>query len=282
MSKCEALSLPDKGVLHKGAKVTKFKKKELCLMEALCRKKDLIDAALCDNVNTPAVMSVLRELIDMCNAYITTYESLNSRPNQDVLKAVSTYVRSVMKMFGMPDEGSTPDSAAGGSISESFTACVDHFSEFRDKIRKLVKLRESHKLILQECDNVRDNVFHKFGVQLDDSDTGHALVKFVGNVAAAEARELRIKKEAEANEEKKQKREYEQKRVAEKSARAAVEPSELFKSGEYAGKFSEYDKSGVPTKGANGEPLSKSQRKKYEKAYTIHTHLHKSYLERMQ
>lgn len=44
-------------------------------------------------------------------------------------------------------------------------------------------------------------------------------------------------------------------------------PEEMFKHGEEAAKYSKYDDKGIPTHLANGEEISKKQRKKLEKLY---------------
>ena len=54
--------------------------------------------------------------------------------------------------------------------------------------------------------------------------------------------------------------------AAEKEAKARVPPAEMFKGGEYAGQFKEYDAEGVPLTMADGLPVSKGMAKKLAKA----------------
>lgn len=54
---------------------------------------------------------------------------------------------------------------------------------------------------------------------------------------------------------------------AKRAAAALVPPEELFRGGEYAGKYSRYDERGVPTHDAQGVELTKSAQKKLEKLY---------------
>lgn len=52
-----------------------------------------------------------------------------------------------------------------------------------------------------------------------------------------------------------------------KEAAKRISPAKMFKQGEEAGKYSKYDENGIPTHLANGEEISKKQRKKLEKLY---------------
>jgi hypothetical protein len=52
---------------------------------------------------------------------------------------------------------------------------------------------------------------------------------------------------------------------------AAIAPDALFRTGEYAGKFGEFDRRGVPlTDAGTSEPLTKSAKKRVEKLYKMH------------
>ena len=52
---------------------------------------------------------------------------------------------------------------------------------------------------------------------------------------------------------------------------ASIDPKDLFKlAPEYAGKFSKYDETGLPTHEADGTEVTKSMRKKLEKKRAKH------------
>uniref|UniRef100_A0A7S4V3T0 Uncharacterized protein n=1 Tax=Alexandrium monilatum TaxID=311494 RepID=A0A7S4V3T0_9DINO len=57
---------------------------------------------------------------------------------------------------------------------------------------------------------------------------------------------------------------------AKRAAASQIAPDQLFKTGEYEGKYSQYDGRGVPTHDAEGGELSKSALKKLEKIYAGH------------
>lgn len=71
-----------------------------------------------------------------------------------------------------------------------------------------------------------------------------------------------------------------QQEVLRKRAAALVPPAQLFKTGEHAGLYSEYDARGVPIKDANGQDLAKNALKKCEKLYVAHVKNHEKELQR--
>jgi cysteinyl-tRNA synthetase len=52
----------------------------------------------------------------------------------------------------------------------------------------------------------------------------------------------------------------------------------LFKQGEYAGQFSQYDADGIPTHTADGEEVAKSRKKKLTKEWEMQKKLHAEFL----
>ena len=65
----------------------------------------------------------------------------------------------------------------------------------------------------------------------------------------------------------------------ERLKKGSVVPKEMFKTEEFKKEFSEWDENGIPTKDQQGEPLSKSKRKKCEKEYSAQEKLHFEYLQ---
>ena len=63
-----------------------------------------------------------------------------------------------------------------------------------------------------------------------------------------------------------------------KLEKGKVAPSQLFKVGEYAGKFSQYDEQGIPTHEADGTEISKKRSKKFEADFATQVQLHADYL----
>lgn len=229
---------------------TKFKSDELNLFKELNTYKKRIHLALCDSFNTPEVMSIIREIIEKSNKYIFLHERNHIKPNSDILKIVSTYVKSILSLLGIPETNINEFNSENKS-QENFIEAVNEFSKFRSKIRDLIKEKATTKEIFKECDRVRDDIFPKLGVQLDDFESGNALVKFVGKSAAATSKKKNTTKNLSKNGAKK----------------INVSLSELFKTGQYLNMFSEYDDKGIPTKDQNGQCISKSLRKKLEKRY---------------
>jgi cysteinyl-tRNA synthetase len=114
-------------------------------------------------------------------------------------------------------------------------------------------------------------------VKLDDRDGG-ALWK----LSSPEELRKELAREAEAKakkeEETRKKKEEAARKAAEKEAAARVDPREMFKLGEYAGVYAEYDEEGIPTKTKDGEEVAKAQRKKLAKLHGAQKTAHEKYL----
>merc|ERR1711981_1408183 len=81
-----------------------------------------------------------------------------------------------------------------------------------------------------------------------------------------EKEEKRIAEEKK-NKEKEKKKAIEKAKQADLEAKKKIPPSEMFQTGEYAGKFSKFDEKGMPTHDVKGEEVAKSQLKKLQKLY---------------
>lgn len=109
--------------------------------------------------------------------------------------------------------------------------------------------------IKQECDVLRDKTLTELGVRLEDRNA-QTVVKLVDRATLLREQE---QKQAEKERKDKEKAEKEQKarEKAEKEAAAKrVKPEDLFKQGDHAGKFSQYDVRGVPTHLADGTEVN--------------------------
>ena len=86
-----------------------------------------------------------------------------------------------------------------------------------------------------------------------------------------QAEALRVQKKED------EKAKQEAKRLA-KLEKGRTAPADLFKTGEYAGKYSQYDAQGIPTHEADGAEVSKKGRKNLEAAYATQVQLHQEFL----
>ena len=119
----------------------------------------------------------------------------------------------------------------------------------------------------------------QLGVRLEDLKSGSS-IKIVGKKQALKERDDRIKEQERIAKEKQAKQEKAAKEKAEKEAKRKINPLEMFKIGQHAGKFSQFDDKGLPTHEVcekseefpEGEkPVSKGQLKKLTKLHAAQT-----------
>ncbi|KAH6655152.1 tRNA synthetases class I (C) catalytic domain-containing protein [Truncatella angustata] len=140
-------------------------------------------------------------------------------------------------------------------------------SRLRDELRRIAPSAapETKKAILALSDRVRDFDLTNVGVYLDDRPDEPSLVKFIPTSELIAARQ---EKEAQAAAKAKQKEDARlarEKADAEKWEKAKVKPEDMYKTGEAAEKYSEWDDEGMPTKLKDGSEVPKSQLKKLKK-----------------
>ena len=265
------------------------------LAGSLERCKVAVHDALCDNVDTPSAMKALLALVKAGNTYINDASAQPLRPL--LLSSIGRYVTRMLGIFGCAvasgagigfadgdgAEGEGHHSASGVSREELLAPYLDALASFRTHVRASAlgavgqaasgpdgeaKAQAVLKQLLQACDTLRDEKLPSLGVQIDDraGALGDALWKLrTPEELRAEAEEKRAKEAAVAAAKAEQ-----QRRQAEKDARAAVAAADMFRPGvglsEYQGCFSAWDDAGFPTLDTEGQPLSKSAVKKLQKA----------------
>jgi cysteinyl-tRNA synthetase len=242
-----------------------------------------VHAAMLDNINTPGVIKSLKELIGAVNKYLGAVDAAAIRPL--LLESAGRFVTMILACLGVAETtggiglGDIGGGDGGGDASkeEAMAPALDLIVKFRDEIRALARAGADTKALMRACDDVRDVGLPELGVKLDDREGG-ALWKLsnpeeLRHEAAREA-EAKAKKEAQKRREK----EEAARKAAEKEALARVPPGELFKQGEYADLYSEYDDDGLPTHDKAGEELAKAQRKKLAKTQAAQKKEHDKFL----
>ncbi|KAK6042997.1 hypothetical protein COOONC_19498 [Cooperia oncophora] len=138
---------------------------------------------------------------------------------------------------------------------------LNALSSFREKVRNIAK-ENKVTAILEECDRLRDDVLPELGVRLEDR-AQETVVKLCDRDILLREREQKRAIEAARREEKERKAAEK----AEKEASKRIPPQEMFCRGDEAAKYSKWDENGIPTHTADGEEISKKQRKKLEKLW---------------
>ena len=269
------------------------------LHATLVSRRAAVHTALLDSIDTPTALKALEQLIRATNVYMGAVPDVTR--GATLLTLVQRYHSKMMGVFGLaPAAGAGSAAGAGAGAAGAGGASAQDVAEalgsFRDQLRQLsiatVKGDEGGgggaplaAELLRICDALRDEELPSLGVQLDDRPSGVAQIK-IGDpklVMAEAARKAEAAAKAAA--EKEAKAAARAAAAAAEAARAAVPPVAMF-GAEHDGLFEReapfgaWDVDGVPTESAEGEPLSKSQRKKLLKQRDKQAKAHEAYLAR--
>jgi cysteinyl-tRNA synthetase len=101
--------------LEGGAITHRYREPEQQLLALLQSKQDAVHAALCDSINTPIVMDEIIDLISGTNKYMTAGGAKGV--NVHILNKVAKWVTSMLKIFGVADNGVEIGFGAAGQAS---------------------------------------------------------------------------------------------------------------------------------------------------------------------
>jgi cysteinyl-tRNA synthetase len=265
----------------------KFGVLEKQLLKDFEASKASVHASLCDNLATPLAIRNMMELINASNVYM---KESGSELKIDLVVEVVKYLTKMLRVFGFEvredmlgwKEGEVANNSTGtgsgnGNREDMCMPFVSVLSKFRDVVRA-DGIKQGNKLLLEKCDNVRDNELLPLGVVLDDRSDGQgALVKFVTDKERDELLTLQREKESAAAAKLKKKAEQAAAAAAKEKElleKGKLSPTEMFKTAEY----NEWDSEGLPLRKADGEEVSKSARKKLVKQQQAQAKLHAAYL----
>lgn len=239
-----------------------------------CRTK--VHDNMLNNIYTPGVVLALQGLVRATNSYL----AVTPAPRRLLLLSSAQYVTRILDVLGVGDAGEKvgfADDAAGGGREEVMGPALDVLVQFRDQVRSLARAGASAKELLAACDKVRDSGLPPLGVRLDDREQG-ALWKLYDPAELQKEMALEADAKAAKEAEARKRKEEAARKAADKEAKARIPPSEMFKQGEHAGKFTKFDDRGVPTHDDKGEEIPKGGRKKLEKLYGAQQKLHEAQL----
>ncbi|KAI8375559.1 cysteinyl-tRNA synthetase [Blakeslea trispora] len=267
-----ATELADGSITHR------FRDNEHELLRLLQTKQDAVHAALCDSINTPVAMNEIMDLIGATNKYMAAQGAKGV--NTHLLNKVAKWVTSMMKVFGVADNGADIGFGAAGNggaatTEEALMPYLRALSSFRDQVRLGARNKVDHTDFLKLCDSLRDNQMVDLGVSLDDQEDGTALVKLVPREELIQIREKKLAMAAEKEAKKAAAAAERERKRLEKLEKGKLSPQEMFKNSE---EFSKFDESGFPTHTKDGEEVTKSRKKKLQKEYDNQKKLHEEYL----
>ena len=226
-----------------------------------------VDGALRDDFDTPAVLSILSDLVKATNVYM---ESSDSEKLGLVVRNVAAYVTLILDMLGLrglePIGLSSSEESLGSSSREDHLAPVlDALLSFRSDVRDKARNKDL-SAILKLCDHFRDEALPPLGVRLEDKSEGS--VWKLANPAELVLEMEQRRAESERKAEEKAAKEAE---AIQKEALNKLTPSEYMKQitldDGTSPMYTQFDADGIPTHDSNNEELNKNQKKKAQKLF---------------
>jgi len=271
-----AIEKPDGSLTHR------FNDEERELVNTLLQKQDNTHAALCDSINTPVAIQEILDLISHANKYAA---AKGNQVNIHVLEKVAKWVTSMLKVFGVADNGAEIGFGAtngGGTanLEDTVMPYLQTLSTFRDNVRDFAKEKKPHTDFLALSDKLRDDDLVELGVLLDDQEDGKALIKFVDKDELIKAREIKRAREAEKQVKKAQTAALQEQKRLERLEKGKLAPEQMFLG--LVEEFSKFDDNGIPTHDKEGAEVAKSRRKKLQKEWDAQKKLHLEYLKSLQ
>jgi cysteinyl-tRNA synthetase len=237
------------------------------LHEQLSECQEAVHEALCTNFNTADAMSALDGLISGVNKIFEKNAGgpPEGNPAQFLLEKCGIYVTKILKNFGViegNDSVGFPTEGGEGVVGPF----VDALLNFREQVRSAALEKADPSVYLNACDSLRDDVLVDMGVRVLDgaaADAGGAQWDMANPAELRKELEDKKAKEAEKAKQKVQRKLDSKIKELAKTKTSAVPPAET-----YTGQkdlYSAFDETGMPTKQADGEELSKAQVKKLKK-----------------
>jgi cysteinyl-tRNA synthetase len=226
--------------------------------------REAYNAALCDNFNTKEAIIILMDLVRSTNAYT---DALSGQPSCTfLLENVAKFLNKSLTTFGLVFTSTVysdvlgqltkPSAGANQDLNGSHSA-IKILLEFRTKMRsELLRSlpnssdKETLKSLLQMTDQLRDSILPEFGIIVKDIPNAEPEVRFLNK---DEVERLKQAQEQES---------FESSSSSSKPSFKDMTVETLLKD---SSKYSQYDEYHVPTHDNEGQPLSKSSRKKLQK-----------------
>ncbi|XP_062563405.1 cysteine--tRNA ligase, cytoplasmic [Armigeres subalbatus] len=249
------------------------------LQQKLNSTKELVHAALCDNIDTRTALDAVRDLVSHSNVYIRDHKN---ELNALLLRRIASYITDLLHIFGAingPRGGigfPVGGSAGNGDLEETVMPYLTTLSDFRTAVREQARTLKATD-ILQLCDRIRDDILPNLGVRLEDREGNASALKLVDREVLLKEREAKRAEEARKVAEKERKKAEAAAAQLAKDAQRKINPVDMFR-GE-ADKYSAFDERGLPTHDAEGKEISKGQQKKLQKLQQQQEKRYQEYLD---
>ena len=273
---------------HGVAAFQKWNEEEIRLKEQLSKCQTDVHRALCDNIDTRTVLMSIQDLVVNTNYYIECTRAANKSKvqetvqNRGLLEKVAIYITRIFDILGLEMDrriGFASANKESANTEDLVMPYLNVLASFRDNVRIQAKsIGGNAGPILKECDLLRDDILPQLGVRLEDKEDEPTVIKLVNKEELMKEKEEKRKAEQKKKEEKEKKKALELEKQAELEAKKKISPKEMFRLGEYEGKYSKFDEKGIPTHLENGEEVAKSQLKKLQKVYQAQEKRYNEYL----
>ncbi|XP_007063018.1 cysteine--tRNA ligase, cytoplasmic isoform X3 [Chelonia mydas] len=262
----------------------KWEFRETELSKSFYDKKAAIHEALCDNIDTRAVLEEMRSLVSQSNSYIAAKKTARQMPNRLLLESISSFLTQMLKIFGAIESDEALGFPVGGNgqninLESTVMPYLQVLSDFREGVRQIAREKKVTE-VLQLSDALRDDILPELGVRFEDHEGLPTVVKLVDRETLLKEREEKKKIEEEKKRKKEEAYRKKQEQEAAKLAKMKIPPHAMFKS--ELDKYSKFDENGFPTHDTEGKELSKGQMKKLKKLYEAQEKLYKEYLQMVQ
>ena len=238
--------------------------------------KKNIHQYFCDNFNTPGVISTILELIKKVYEYQDKCSQKKSI-KLHLIYGISKYISDILKCLGLiyntdfVDYFRISENDGNKNEEEILTPFIDIITDFRGEIKNICIIEKDTKKVLTLCDKLRDEILPNAGIRIEDKGKGEKSIwKFFNKEEYLKEKE----KEKELKENKRLQKEAEAK---ERELRLSLSAKEYY--AKQTDKYSAFDETGVPTKNAKGNDLSKEQYNKLKKEFAKHEKQHQKWLE---
>ncbi|KAL3080010.1 hypothetical protein niasHT_034568 [Heterodera trifolii] len=151
----------------------KYGEAEMEVLNKFNAIKVSVHLAMCDSIDTRAVLDKIRATISLLNTYIMVRKQEEAVLNCQLLTKCANFVRELLCIFGVqPDVGKyeffTQDCCATSDDREAIIMpYLEILAQFREVVRSEARAQKNIG-ILKECDRLRDEILPELGVRLED------------------------------------------------------------------------------------------------------------------
>ncbi|EER10473.1 cysteinyl-tRNA synthetase, putative, partial [Perkinsus marinus ATCC 50983] len=245
---------------------------DFAINEQIATAMAAVHEALCDNFNTSEAMTQLDNIVTAVNSYMVKSEN----PKATLIQEAAQYVQKMLTIFGVTDNADVLglSSGAQGEESKTLSNVLTAFASFREQLRSTAQA-DKNKMLLQMCDDLRDETMVDLGVRLEDKPDGSSVWSLEDPIALKreiEAKKAQKKREARMKERRKLETKVQEKtKELQRWTKALVDPAEFLRD---ESKYGSWDDAGLPLTFADGSEISKKARKQAIKEMDKHVKDH--------